>query len=159
MRFPRILTLQVTREIISWSVLGYVALVTILVSQNLIRRLDDLLMVGFGFLDLLLVLRSLLPLLTAYSMPVAFLFGVLVTMRRMQWWLGVRHVDHHVFNRSFRQESIRTITYLSSVFTFCHIILRFCRILSHIIIHSNLIFCPFVAIWFFYPTKQPQKGD
>jgi lipopolysaccharide export system permease protein len=83
MRFPRTLSQQVVLEIFSWSVLGYVALVAILVSQNLIRRLDDLMMVGFEFVDLLSVLRSLLPVLSAYAMPVSFLFGVLVTMRRM----------------------------------------------------------------------------
>jgi lipopolysaccharide export system permease protein len=83
MRFPRILSLQVAIEVVSWSALGYAALVAVLVSQNLIRRLDDLMMVGFEVSDLVMVLRSLLPVLTAYAMPVSFLFGVLVTMRRM----------------------------------------------------------------------------
>lgn len=83
MRFPRTLSFQVALEIIAYSSLSFIAITIVLVSQNLVRRLDDLTMVGLTAVDFAIVLRSLLPMLTSYATPVAFLFGALLAMRRM----------------------------------------------------------------------------
>ena len=52
-----------------------------MLTQNLLRRLDDLVAVGFLFEDVARVLGTLLPMLAAYIVPVAFLFGVLLALR------------------------------------------------------------------------------
>ena len=83
MRFPRTLSLQVTGEIATYTALGFLAILTVLVSQNLVRRLDSLMMVGLSASDFLRVLRCLLPMLASYAAPLAFLLGALLTMRRM----------------------------------------------------------------------------
>ncbi len=83
MRFPRTLSQQVTREITAYTTLGFLAIITVLVSQNLVRRLDTLMMVGFSASDFVMVLSCLLPMLASYAAPLAFLFGALLAMRRM----------------------------------------------------------------------------
>ena len=83
MRIARTLSSQVVREILIYTALGFLAILTLLTSQNVVRRLDDLTMVGFDLGDLWLVMRSLLPMLAAYATPLAFLLGVMLTLRRM----------------------------------------------------------------------------
>ena len=66
-----------------YATLGFAAVCTVLVSQNLLRRMDELTAVGFTFGDLLVVLRCLFPMLTAYAIPIALLFGAAIALRRM----------------------------------------------------------------------------
>ncbi len=82
MRVPRILWLYHLREIILYGALAFTAICTVMVSQNLLRALDDLVAVGFSFSDLRAVLGCLIPMLTAYAVPISFLFGVLAAMGR-----------------------------------------------------------------------------
>lgn len=84
MRVPRILALQVTREILVYMVLGFVAVVVLLASQNLLQRLDQLTMVGIPGTDLLAVMGGLLPMLASYAMPIALVFGTLLALQRMR---------------------------------------------------------------------------
>ncbi len=63
--------------------LGFVAFVGILVAQNLLRRLEDLVAVGFVARDAGMLLGCLFPMLAAYAVPVAFLFGVLLAVGRL----------------------------------------------------------------------------
>jgi len=83
MRLPRTLSWLVVREVTEYSTLGFLAFATILVTQNLLRRLDDLVAVGFRGEDLLSVLACLFPMLAAYAVPVSFLFGVLLAVGRL----------------------------------------------------------------------------
>lgn len=83
MRFARTLSWLLVREVIEYSTLGFLAFATILVTQNLLRRLDDLVAVGFRGEDLLAVLGCLFPMLAAYALPVSFLFGVLLAVGRL----------------------------------------------------------------------------
>lgn len=83
MRVSRTLSIHLSIEVLQYTVLGFVAFATILVTQNLLRRLEDLVAVGFQARDVLAVLGALLPMLAAYALPVAFLFGVLLAIGRL----------------------------------------------------------------------------
>jgi lipopolysaccharide export system permease protein len=83
MRLSRTLARHLLGEILQYTALGFVAFATLVLTQNLLRRLDDLVAVGFLFEDVARVLGTLLPMLAAYIVPVAFLFGVLLTLGRM----------------------------------------------------------------------------
>jgi lipopolysaccharide export system permease protein len=83
MRSTRTLSLYVARETLQYSVLGFVLITTVLVSQNVLRRVEDMVVVGFTSDDFLVVLGCLTPMLTAYAVPVAFLFGALLAVRRL----------------------------------------------------------------------------
>ena len=83
MRSTRTLSLYVAREILQYSALGFVLITCLLVSQNVLRRVEDMVVVGFTSDDFLVVLGCLLPMLTAYAVPVSFLFGALLAVRRL----------------------------------------------------------------------------
>lgn len=83
MRVPRTLALQFTREVLLYGALGFAAGVVLLVSQNLVRRLDQLTMVGLTPGDFVSVLVALLPMLAAYAAPIALVFGTLLALQRM----------------------------------------------------------------------------
>jgi len=83
MRFPRILWRYVVREVLQYTTLGFVSIAIILVTQNLLRRLGDLVAVGFSASDVLAVLACLFPMLAAYAVPVSFLFGALLAVGRL----------------------------------------------------------------------------
>ena len=83
MRTPRILWRYILKEVITYSAIGFFAVAAILVSQNLLRRLDELAAVGFSAADSLAVLACIFPMLASYTVPVAFLFGVLVAFGRL----------------------------------------------------------------------------
>jgi lipopolysaccharide export system permease protein len=82
-RLPRTLSAYILREVIEYTLLGLMAITVIFLGQNLLRRLDELMAVGFSSADLLAVLRCLLPMLFSYTLPVSFLFGVLLATTRM----------------------------------------------------------------------------
>ncbi len=83
MRVPRILALQFTREVLLYAALGFAAVVILLISQNLVRRLDQLTMGGLTPGDFLSVVGALLPMLAAYAAPIALVFGTLLALQRM----------------------------------------------------------------------------
>jgi lipopolysaccharide export system permease protein len=83
MRIPRILSRYVLREVAVYGLVGFLAFATILVTQNLLRRLEDLLALGFTGHDFLVILGCLGGMFGAYAAPVAFLFGVLLAMGRL----------------------------------------------------------------------------
>lgn len=82
MRGSRTLAWSLAREIFQYTLVGFAAATVVLVSQNLLRRMDELTAVGFTWSDLLVVLRCLFPMLTAYTIPVALLFGTVFAVRR-----------------------------------------------------------------------------
>lgn len=83
MRFPRILSLYVLREVVQYAGIGFFAVGSVLLTQNLLRQLDDMSGLGLTASDLLAVTSCLLAILGAYAIPVAFLFGVLVAVGRL----------------------------------------------------------------------------
>jgi lipopolysaccharide export system permease protein len=82
MRGSRTLAGSLAREIVQYTVVGFAAATLVLLSQNLLRRMDELTAVGFSWADLGVVLRCLFPMLTAYTIPVALLFGTALAIRR-----------------------------------------------------------------------------
>jgi LPS export ABC transporter permease LptF len=83
MRVPRILALEFTRETALYTALGFSAVVLLLISQNLVARLDDLTMIGLTAGDFAAVLGSLIPVLASYATPIALVFGLLLALQRM----------------------------------------------------------------------------
>ncbi len=82
MRGSRTLAWSLSREILQNTGVGFAAASVVLVSQNLLRRMDELTSVGFTWADLGVVLRCLFPMLTAYTIPLALLFGTVLAIRR-----------------------------------------------------------------------------
>lgn len=83
MRAPRILSFYIVREVLLYAGLGLLVIGSILVTQNLLRQLDDLATLGFGGADTLAVLVCVLGMLAGYAVPIAFLFGILVAVGRI----------------------------------------------------------------------------
>lgn len=83
MRLSRTLFGYLSLEILQYTALGFITLTTVLVSQNALRRLDDVVTVGATFSDFLVVMRCFIPMLTSYTLPMAFLFGVLFAVSRL----------------------------------------------------------------------------
>jgi lipopolysaccharide export system permease protein len=83
MRVPRILGFYVLREVLIYAGLGLLAVGSVLITQNLLRRLDDLATVGFSAADTFAVLVCVVGMLCAYAVPIAFLFGILVAVGRI----------------------------------------------------------------------------
>jgi lipopolysaccharide export system permease protein len=85
MRIPRIVAGYIAREIVQYSVLGFLVFASLMLMQNLLRTLTNLSEVAgaaSGW-DLLRVMGYLLPTLATYALPVAFLFGVLLAVSRL----------------------------------------------------------------------------
>lgn len=85
MRIPRIVASYIAREIVQYSVLGFLVFSSLMLTQNLLRTLSDLAeAAGAASLgDLGQVLIYLAPVLATYALPVAFLFGVLLAVGRL----------------------------------------------------------------------------
>jgi lipopolysaccharide export system permease protein len=82
MRGSRTLAWSLAREISQYTLVGFAAASVVLVSQNLLRRMDELTAVGFRLADFGVVLGCLFPMLTVYTIPVALLFGTALAIRR-----------------------------------------------------------------------------
>lgn len=82
MRFARTLSLYVMRETLGHCVLAFLVLTLIMLTQNLLRRLEELFLVGMTPQDVGIALECILPIVVSYSLPVAFLVGILLAMRR-----------------------------------------------------------------------------
>jgi len=83
MRSSRTLARYLAREIVQYALSGFAAVSVVLVTQNLLRRMDVLTKVGFTLSDLAVVIRCLFPMLTAYAIPIALLFGTAIALRRL----------------------------------------------------------------------------
>ncbi|MBW2313170.1 MAG: LptF/LptG family permease [Deltaproteobacteria bacterium] len=83
MRIGRTLSFYLAREVAQYAMLGFLALGSIIVAQNMFRRLDSLLGTGFGGADFFVLFGSVLSLMLGYLLPVGFLFGILVAVGRL----------------------------------------------------------------------------
>lgn len=83
MRFARTLSLYVMRETLTYCTLTFLVLTLVLLTQNLLRRLDELFLVGMALSDVGVVIRHILPIALSYSIPFAFLIGMLLAVRRL----------------------------------------------------------------------------
>lgn len=83
MRFSRTLSVYVLREAVQYAAIGLFAVGSILLTQNLLQRLNDLTALGAGSGDILQVAGCLAVMLGSYAIPIAVLFGVLVSVGRL----------------------------------------------------------------------------
>jgi lipopolysaccharide export system permease protein len=82
MRIARTLSLYVMREALLYCALSFFVLTLVLLTQNLLRRLDQLYLVGMTPHDLWVVVECSFPVALSYSIPLAFLVGILLSVRR-----------------------------------------------------------------------------
>lgn len=83
MRISRTLSLYVMRETILYCALTFFVLTLVLLTQNLLRRLDQLFLIGMTTRDLRVVVECIFPMALSYSIPLAFLVGILLSVRRL----------------------------------------------------------------------------
>jgi lipopolysaccharide export system permease protein len=83
MRLPRTLSRYLARETLQYAAVGFLAIGTLLLANNLLRQVEDLSELGGGPADLAAVTLRLLAILATYALPIAFLFGVLVALGRL----------------------------------------------------------------------------
>jgi len=83
MRIARTLSVYVIRETLVYCALAFFMLTLVLLTQNLLRRLEDLFLVGMTGDDLRVVFGCVLPVSISYSLPLAFLVGILLAVRRL----------------------------------------------------------------------------
>ena len=83
MRTTRTLALYVMRETLIYCLLAFLVLTLVLLTQNLLRQLDELFLVGMTLSDLSLVVECVFPIALSYSIPLAYLVGILLSVRRL----------------------------------------------------------------------------
>ena len=83
MRIPRTLSIYLLRELGQYAGIGLLAVGSVMLSQRILRELNDIAGIGIGLGDMLDLMVYLLGMLAAYSIPVAFLFGILVAVGRL----------------------------------------------------------------------------
>lgn len=83
MRIARTLSLYVIRETLVYCALAFFLLTLVLLTQNLLRRLDELFLIGMTMQDVRVVIECIIPIALAYSIPLAFLVGILLSVRRL----------------------------------------------------------------------------
>lgn len=83
MRFPRTVFFYVLREVVIYTLLGLAAVSLVFIGTNLARRLADFLMIGVAISDILVIVKAVVVVTLAYTVPVSFLFGALVGVARM----------------------------------------------------------------------------
>lgn len=83
MRIARTLSLYVMRETLLFCTLAFFVLTLVLLTQNLLRRLHELFLVGMTVEDVGVVVQCIIPVALSYSIPLAFLVGILLAIRRM----------------------------------------------------------------------------
>jgi lipopolysaccharide export system permease protein len=83
MRLPRILARRALREALVYAAIGLLGVSSILVTQNLLRELAGAADVGLTPSDVLALVAALTGILSAYAVPIAFLFGVVAAVGRL----------------------------------------------------------------------------
>jgi lipopolysaccharide export system permease protein len=83
MRISRTLSLYVMRESLLYCALAFFVLTLVLLTQNLLRRLDQLFLIGLTPQDLRVVVECVMPMAISYAIPLAFLVGILLSVRRL----------------------------------------------------------------------------
>lgn len=83
MRIARTLSFYLIRESAVYCALAFILLTLVLLAQNLLRRLESLVLVGMTPQDLRVVLECVVPIVVSYSLPLAFLVGILFALRRL----------------------------------------------------------------------------
>jgi len=83
MRLPRTLSAYALGEVLLYTLIGLLASTTLLVGRNLFRHVDDLIRAGSSLGEIGIVVVCLASSLATYVVPIAFLFGVLLSIGRL----------------------------------------------------------------------------
>jgi len=83
MRTSRTASAYLIRQVLGWGAIGLASITLVFVSQNLVRMLDKLLLIGVDASDVATIVQCIVLTLLAYMVPIAFLFGVMVAIGRM----------------------------------------------------------------------------
>jgi lipopolysaccharide export system permease protein len=83
MRIARTASIYLVRQVLGWGAIGLAGISVVFLSQNLLRMLDKLLLFGVSAAGALTIAESIAVTMLAYTVPIALLFGVLVTIGRM----------------------------------------------------------------------------
>ena len=83
MRIARTLSGYLIRETVAYCALAFAILMGLLLVQNLLRRLDELFLVGITAADFRIVLACIAPMVASYALPLAFLVGLVLALRRL----------------------------------------------------------------------------
>jgi lipopolysaccharide export system permease protein len=83
MRIPRTASAYLARQVLGWGAIGLASITILFLSQNLVRMLDKLLLFGVHAAGVATVVKCIAVTMLAHTVPIAFLFGVLVTVGRM----------------------------------------------------------------------------
>lgn len=83
MRIARTLSVYVMRETLLYCGLTFVVITLVLLTQNVLRRLDTLVTAGMTGADLWTAVLCILPIALSYAIPLAFLIGMLLAIRRL----------------------------------------------------------------------------
>ncbi len=83
MRTPRTLWRYVARETLVHTALGFLFAAPLILIPNVLQRLDDYVRPGVSLGELAAVARSMALLVTGYTLPVAFLVGLLLAVGRL----------------------------------------------------------------------------
>jgi lipopolysaccharide export system permease protein len=83
MRPPRTISLYIMREVLLYAFIGLALVSVVFIGQNLLRFLAQFLMIGVLLSDILAIVKCVVVATLAYTVPIAFLFGVLAGIGRM----------------------------------------------------------------------------
>lgn len=83
MRAPRILALYLARELLLYTAIGFLTAFPVVLIPNFAQRMHEFLVPGVTLADVLEVLLWVTPLVAAYALPIAFLFGTLMALGRL----------------------------------------------------------------------------
>ena len=83
MRLPRTLSRYMARAVLTYTALGLLAITTVMVTQNLLRFLDEMISANATGIDFIAIVGSLCLMLATYTVPIGFLFGILVAFGRL----------------------------------------------------------------------------
>lgn len=83
MRYPRTVSLYLLREVGTYTLVGLAAVSLVFIGGNLVRRLADFLLIGVALSDVMVIVRSVVLVTLAYTVPLSFLFGALVGVGRL----------------------------------------------------------------------------
>ncbi len=84
MRFSRTISRYVAVEILQYTVLVFLAAAPVILLPNVIDQLGDFIVIGVTARDVFVVLGWVLVLVSGYALPIAFVFGLLLAMGRLQ---------------------------------------------------------------------------
>ena len=83
MRTNRTLFLYITREILFYTTLSFALMISLLVADQVIQRLDDLVAVGVTPADFATVVLGIVVMIATYAVPIAFIYGTVLAVMRL----------------------------------------------------------------------------